>query len=777
MRQSRQSRPQRLAARWSVLPVVASIALALVLVGAARGDAAIASSTAAWIVQKPPASLPETTPSGDVFLRNTQGESVGGLSNLMRLTPAGSLVWQLPPTEPTRPIYPSATDAQGNTYVGVVDGDGLNYFESFDSSGTKRWTTSSLGTGCCGFVPALGWNGNVYIFRLVYPGPVAHVLGFDTATGAQTLDLPVGSLYALFAYPDGLIVVNSGGIVEYYSYHGELLAQVYGGSAVSLSAGSAASGGNGKVFLGGYSSYDACFTARQPNVVEITPAGVQWTWTGPPDLNCGLDLAATPDGGVILMSFRSNVYFSISAEGTTRWMYAPSPPVPSNVTARPPVVDSTGSVAVPFSFGLYNEGGVEVDFLSQESSSFSRPPITIESTSCTAYPAGNFFFTGADLGPDQFYLGLATRSCDGSQVSGQLDAFSEAGLTQNYRLVLATPPSPSPAPTSLVLTPKSGSDPVGASHTLTAQVAQGTTPLPAINVNFVVTSGPCQGRGGTGTTGSNGNASFTYSCSKAGTDTITATSTVGPTTLTDSATEQWINPACRGIYLVGARGLGETNNDYNGYGKTIAFAVSAFRNHYTGGPVAAHFLDYKTNSLLPLVLGTIFAKNGVIRFLDGADGGIATLEQMLTEDQLSCPGQPIVLFGYSEGALVVDQTLLQLQKVGSPILQHVIGVGLIADPHRLGTAPYTYGTAHRNLNGLSRTFALYPAADLPQWVQNNTVSYCSDGDMVCAWDSGLLLTPAGPARAALNTWRVHTTYWESVSEFVGDAVADRAMSP
>ena len=49
--------------------------------------------------------------------------------------------------------------------------------------------------------------------------------------------------------------------------------------------------------------------------------------------------------------------------------------------------------------------------------------------------------------------------------------------------------------------------------------------------------------------------------------------------------------------LLTADALAERVRRLRSEGRTIALAVSAFRNHYTGGPVSAHFLDYQTNSL------------------------------------------------------------------------------------------------------------------------------------------------------------------------------------
>jgi hypothetical protein len=104
----------------------------------------------------------------------------------------------------------------------------------------------------------------------------------------------------------------------------------------------------------------------------------------------------------------------------------------------------------------------------------------------------------------------------------------------------------------LALTPKTGSDPAGTSHTLTAHVTRSSVPLSSVIVHFEVTLGPCEGRSGDDITDSSGNVSFTYSCSSAGTDTVTATALIdngsgGLVTVFDSATEEWIS---RGRYVV-----------------------------------------------------------------------------------------------------------------------------------------------------------------------------------------------------------------------------------
>ncbi len=60
-------------------------------------------------------------------------------------------------------------------------------------------------------------------------------------------------------------------------------------------------------------------------------------------------------------------------------------------------------------------------------------------------------------------------------------------------------------------------------HTFTANITNGTgSPQPGVDVFFTILSGPNADFNGTNTTNENGNATFTYSGSNSGTDTIRA---------------------------------------------------------------------------------------------------------------------------------------------------------------------------------------------------------------------------------------------------------------
>jgi hypothetical protein len=94
----------------------------------------------------------------------------------------------------------------------------------------------------------------------------------------------------------------------------------------------------------------------------------------------------------------------------------------------------------------------------------------------------------------------------------------------------------------ILLSPQSATNQVGSPHTLTAKVQDANgNPIVGTTVTFKVTSGPNTGTLGTAKTDATGTATFTYTSSKAGTDTIVATFTdsTGKTFTSNSVTKTW----------------------------------------------------------------------------------------------------------------------------------------------------------------------------------------------------------------------------------------------
>jgi hypothetical protein len=86
------------------------------------------------------------------------------------------------------------------------------------------------------------------------------------------------------------------------------------------------------------------------------------------------------------------------------------------------------------------------------------------------------------------------------------------------------PGTATPSASGLSLTPPTATNPLGQTHTVTAYVTdQYLNPISGVTVNFEITSGPNAGATGTTTTDNDGFATFSWTSSTIGTDTVKAT--------------------------------------------------------------------------------------------------------------------------------------------------------------------------------------------------------------------------------------------------------------
>lgn len=96
---------------------------------------------------------------------------------------------------------------------------------------------------------------------------------------------------------------------------------------------------------------------------------------------------------------------------------------------------------------------------------------------------------------------------------------------------------------NIALAPTTSSGNVGQTHTVTATLSANGSPLSGKTVAFSVLSGPHTGEGGSGTSDSSGQASFTYTGSAAGTDTLQASfvDDLGATQSSNVVSREWIS--------------------------------------------------------------------------------------------------------------------------------------------------------------------------------------------------------------------------------------------
>lgn len=216
---------------------------------------------------------------------------------------------------------------------------------------------------------------------------------------------------------------------------------------------------------------------------------------------------------------------------------------------------------------------------------------------------------------------------------------------------------------------------------------------------------------------------------------------------------------CAAVRVLGVRGSGETASDSGGFGRTVQAAVKVFRRRVERR-VEVESIDYPA-------FGFDVGFSDPVRYYDGVRRGIQELKSALLDDLGNCPKQSVVLVGYSQGAMVVNRALGDLARRRS-VLRAIAAVELLADPQRLGSAPYVEGTASPGFNGLG-VFAGalgipgvgFPADDLPMAVRDRSRSYCIAGDLVCAWDPSTPLTGPEAVAAQQAAGLIHTSYVES----------------
>jgi hypothetical protein len=145
-------------------------------------------------------------------------------------------------------------------------------------------------------------------------------------------------------------------------------------------------------------------------------------------------------------------------------------------------------------------------------------------------PDGKSFWT-ADIGSGEvFHFDIAT----GAELGTFSPGHEVAGISVRGEIT-AVP--------KIELTPTSATNPLGANHTLTATATDGGGPAVAKSVTFKVLSGPNAGLTAVRTTSATGVATFTYTSSVVGTDTIRASFVAksGATVTSNNATKTWTN--------------------------------------------------------------------------------------------------------------------------------------------------------------------------------------------------------------------------------------------
>ncbi len=223
--------------------------------------------------------------------------------------------------------------------------------------------------------------------------------------------------------------------------------------------------------------------------------------------------------------------------------------------------------------------------------------------------------------------------------------------------------------------------------------------------------------------------------------------------------ENAVNQACQQYLIVGLRGSGETT----GFGGRVWTAVNEMRTRLGANnialvaierpdypsadvpkPSAAEIIGIASGSKIAqaIAVASFLKKFGpyIQSLASGSDALYETLQR-----RAHC-GETTLLVGYSQGAMAVHRTLIDLQTNGqTAILDRIAGAVLIADGDRhRDDVMRTYGSAGRLAHGVTRTFSMGSAR--PQIFGNalgsKVFSVCNARDIVCdhvipiSWASG-----------------------------------------
>jgi hypothetical protein len=392
-----------------------------------------------WTV---PMSVPGgtgTTPTGAVLVASCQTQNNNPLELAVeRLTPTGSMSWQLLRAGVDTSVCPGLIgDNQDYTYIQGKDSKGNPVARSITPTGQVRWTASTGDGTAWRDPPVFGANGSV--FFETFDGLHTSIYGFDRNSGAETFHQSPSPIHGLHAYDSGLAEVNEDNSVSYVGYDGMPKGTVGPVPAVSNDFSSSnISSGDGTVFIAGYEAN--CFdTEAHLSVTKITPSGVAWTWTDP-SVTCGVpSLAATPDGGVAVMTVNTTdevEAISLDPLGHFRW--------------RQSFVGLSNDIGFAYTYEVFsdvhgvlalqlhyeypdplepsiNRTGVEDRFLSTQDGATAFPTVSV------AVPNGDYKTAlGTSIGANRVYL---TRH---SLTSPSASAFQVAGLGQDYQTALET---------------------------------------------------------------------------------------------------------------------------------------------------------------------------------------------------------------------------------------------------------------------------------------------------------------------------------------------------
>lgn len=235
-------------------------------------------------------------------------------------------------------------------------------------------------------------------------------------------------------------------------------------------------------------------------------------------------------------------------------------------------------------------------------------------------------------------------------------------------------------------------------------------------------------------------------------------------------------PGCPDVLLIGARGSGETALRSSGLGPEVLTLYKQMQSDL-GNKLSTDSLpvDYPAASvdvLKPDSDVVHYVQNHLDPYLASIDQGIKSVLNEFTTKAQQCPQTRFVLAGYSQGALVMHQVLINLYFNNAGLLNRIAATALIADPDRLPkTAATSVWSSKDPPQSSGIRFYFLGGYDIPPAVAADTFSICNEWDFVCDFNQSSLQN----YKAEID---IHTSYVNTkLVKGVGTRIANRLLPP
>jgi len=219
---------------------------------------------------------------------------------------------------------------------------------------------------------------------------------------------------------------------------------------------------------------------------------------------------------------------------------------------------------------------------------------------------------------------------------------------------------------------------------------------------------------------------------------------------------------CAAVLYIGARGSGEygpgssgwpsgqTPGDSNGFGPEVNNVFTGLQADLGAGNIKPDSVNYPADSV------SVLAHLHFSQYFAGLSAGVNQTLKDLATQAAKCPGQEIVLTGYSQGAMVMHRVLHQLKRTaaGKQILSRVAAAVLIGDGDQV---PFDNevmdGSAWHFAEGIGQAFPTLSGSTLVKFnasLRSRVIRVCNWGDVVCDFQNNPLSDAYG--------YSVHTSY-------------------